>query len=165
MQKQPPEVFYKKDALSNFAIFTGKHLKACNFIKKRLQHKRFPVNIAKNYFEEHLRRAASAYVFNKNKRCLCGSKTLHKIDLKDWWIGQVCLSKLVGVMAHISLLREATTFIFKDPTGWLFPKWINKWIWIIDTSIKVIQSQKSYSLKSFLWWNWFWQSARSKALH
>ena len=31
-----------------------------NFIKKRLQHRCFPVNIAKNkYFEEHLRTAAS----------------------------------------------------------------------------------------------------------
>ena len=29
------------------SIFTGKHLKACNFIKKRLQHRCFPVNIAK----------------------------------------------------------------------------------------------------------------------
>ena len=25
-QKQPPEVFYKKDVLRNFAKFTGKHL-------------------------------------------------------------------------------------------------------------------------------------------
>ena len=41
------------------------------------------------HFEEHLRTAASASVYNKNKRWLCGSKTLHKIDLKDWWIGQV----------------------------------------------------------------------------
>ena len=31
--------------------------KACNFIKKSLQHKFFPVNIAK--FEEHVRTAAS----------------------------------------------------------------------------------------------------------
>ena len=26
IQKQPPEVFYKKDDLKNFAKFTGKHL-------------------------------------------------------------------------------------------------------------------------------------------
>ena len=43
--------FYKINALKNLAIFTGKHL--CwrffliNFIKKRLQHRCFPVNIAK----------------------------------------------------------------------------------------------------------------------
>ena len=43
------QMFY--DALQNLAIFTGKHL--CwrffliNFIKKRLQHRCFPVNIAK----------------------------------------------------------------------------------------------------------------------
>ena len=27
------------------------------------------------------------------------------------------------------------------------------------------QSQKSYLVKSFLWWTWFWQTARSKTLH
>ena len=56
------------DVLKNFAIFTGKHLlesvlkvaglQACNFIKKRLQHRRFPVNIAKfvrnPFLKEHL---------------------------------------------------------------------------------------------------------------
>ena len=44
----------KKSVLKNFAKFTGKHmcwipfflsLQACNFIKKRLQHRRFPVNL------------------------------------------------------------------------------------------------------------------------
>ena len=51
-------MFYKKAAFKNFAIFTGKDLccslffnkntglQYCNFIKKRLQHRRFPVNIA-----------------------------------------------------------------------------------------------------------------------
>ena len=45
-QKQPPEVFCKKDLLRNFAKFTGKHLfnglclnkvagLVCNFIKKK----------------------------------------------------------------------------------------------------------------------------------
>ena len=45
------QMFYKIDALKNLAIFTRKHL--CwrffliNFIKKSLQHRCFPVNIAK----------------------------------------------------------------------------------------------------------------------
>ena len=45
------QMFYQINALKNLAIFPGKHL--CwrfflkNFIKKRLQHKCFPVNIAK----------------------------------------------------------------------------------------------------------------------
>ena len=38
------QMFLKMDVL---ATFIEKHLKACNFIKKRLQHKCFPVNIAK----------------------------------------------------------------------------------------------------------------------
>ena len=45
----------EKAALKNFAIFTGKHsffnriagFKTCNFLKMRLQHRRFLVNIAK----------------------------------------------------------------------------------------------------------------------
>ena len=32
MQKQPPEVFYKKGVLKNFAKFTGKHLYQSPFI-------------------------------------------------------------------------------------------------------------------------------------
>ena len=35
LQKQPPEVFYKKSTvLKNFAIFTGKHLCCSLFFKK-----------------------------------------------------------------------------------------------------------------------------------
>ena len=44
----------KKTALQNFAVFTGEFflnkvavLQACNFVKKRLQHRCFPVDIAK----------------------------------------------------------------------------------------------------------------------
>ena len=60
IQKQPPQAFCEKGVLRNLAVFPGKHLcwslflikdykgpQACNFIKKRLQHRCFPVNIAK----------------------------------------------------------------------------------------------------------------------
>ena len=69
----PPDVFHVKGVLKNFANFTEKHLcwseclfnketglKACNFIKKRLQHSCSPVKstkllrtpiIAEHYFE------------------------------------------------------------------------------------------------------------------
>ena len=67
VQKQPPEEFFKKDVLKNFVNFAGKHpcwslffnkvtgltgLRACNLIKKRLQHRCVPVKLAKFY--EHL---------------------------------------------------------------------------------------------------------------
>ena len=67
-QKQPPEVFYRKKCPSKFLNIHRKTpvqgsafnrviaFKTCNFIKKRLQHRCFPANIAKNfrntYFEE-----------------------------------------------------------------------------------------------------------------
>ena len=53
-QKQPPEVFRKKSILKHFVIFTRKHpcwslfsVFGVNFIKKRLQHRYFPMNITK----------------------------------------------------------------------------------------------------------------------
>ena len=59
------------------------------------------------------------------------------------------------------MTTSGTVFIFKDPSGLLLPKWI----WIINKLIWMNQFQKSYWLKNFLWWTWFWQSARSKTLH
>ena len=60
IQKQPSEVFCKKGVLKIFTNFIGKHLcwleslfnkvtglKACYFIKTRLQHLCFPVKFAK----------------------------------------------------------------------------------------------------------------------
>ena len=55
LQKQPPEVFYKKVILKNFTKFTGKqHLcqslllnKVAGLRPKRLCHRCFPVNFAK----------------------------------------------------------------------------------------------------------------------
>ena len=59
IQKQPPEVSYKKDALENFAKFTGKYLwqslffnkvaglRSTTLLKNRLWHRCIPVNFAK----------------------------------------------------------------------------------------------------------------------
>ena len=62
-------MFFKLGVFKNFASFTGKHvlesmfnkvrgLKFCNFIKKRLQHRCFPVKFVKflrtPFFTEHL---------------------------------------------------------------------------------------------------------------
>ena len=40
-------MFYKVGLLKNFGKLTGLHHQACNFIKKRLQGKRFTVNFSK----------------------------------------------------------------------------------------------------------------------
>ena len=75
IQIQPPEVICKNGVLKNFANFTGKHFswsvvliklqafrQAFKFIKKRLQHRCFPVKFEEfknTYFKEHLRTTAS----------------------------------------------------------------------------------------------------------
>ena len=58
-QKQPPKASKKKGVLKNSARFTGKHLcqslffnqvaglRPATLLKKRLWHRRFPVNLAK----------------------------------------------------------------------------------------------------------------------
>ena len=64
VRKQPFIDVLQKAVQENFAIFTGKHMcwsffQACNFIKKRFQHRCFSANIAKylrkTFFTEHLR--------------------------------------------------------------------------------------------------------------
>ena len=66
---------------SLFNKFIG--FQACNFNKKRLQHRRFPVNIANfmnTYFEKHLRTAGSA-----SSNLLHIAKLFRKrIGLPDW---------------------------------------------------------------------------------
>ena len=74
VKKQPPEAFFKKAVLKNFAIFTGKHLcqslflnkvaglRPVTLLKRVTNTGVFPVNIAKflrDYFTEHLRTTAS----------------------------------------------------------------------------------------------------------
>ena len=67
MQKQPPDVFYKKTVPQNFEILTGKHqrcslilkkLKACNFLKTQVFSCEYCEIFNNYYFEEHLRAAA-----------------------------------------------------------------------------------------------------------
>ena len=71
LQKQPPEVFFKKALLKNFAIFSGKHLcwnlfsiklQVSNFIKKVPNFEYY--EIFKNaYYEENAWTAASSVTF------------------------------------------------------------------------------------------------------
>ena len=77
----------KKSVLKSFAIFRAKYscwsllnkvagLQACNFIKKKLQHRYFPVNITKCLRtpilpKKHLRTAASEQMSGGSKKGNC----------------------------------------------------------------------------------------------
>ena len=56
-------MFFIIGVLKGFTISTAKHFKACNFLKKRLQHRYFPVNIAKFFRTVFLRTLAAAVFF------------------------------------------------------------------------------------------------------
>ena len=67
MQKQPPEVFYKRAILKNFAIFTGKHTCWSLLLMQNIAN-----FFQSTYFEEHLQAAASENVFmelRKTRNC------------------------------------------------------------------------------------------------
>ena len=93
IQKQPPEVFFEKGVLRNFAKFTGKQLcqslfliklqaeacnfikkETCNFVKKEALAQVFACEFCQisenNFFKEHLRTTASIKVDTK----FCGCK-------------------------------------------------------------------------------------------
>ena len=69
-RSSPSQILFKISFLNNFASYIRKHLcwslfnkfgglQACNFVKRRLQHRCFPVKFAKflrtPFFTEHLR--------------------------------------------------------------------------------------------------------------
>ena len=106
-QKQPPEELSKKNALKNFALFTRKHLCLSffdvfwvNFIKKRLKHRYFPVNIRKflrtpilnNIWERlHLKQLSQRTLVSN---CVCISsfmKVIYKHVMKK--IQSTCVKK------------------------------------------------------------------------
>ena len=60
LQKQPPEVFYKKGFLTNFVKFTGKHLCQSLFFNKLHAWGVF-LRILRNFFTEHLRTTPSIF--------------------------------------------------------------------------------------------------------
>ena len=67
MQKQPPEVFYKRAVLKNFAIFKGKHTCWSLLLMQNIAN-----FFQSTYFEEHLQAAASENVFmelRKTRNC------------------------------------------------------------------------------------------------
>ena len=73
VQKQPPEVFFKKGVLKNFANLTEKHLCWSLFLIKmeawETPAQMFSCEISKifknTYFEEHLRTTADQMICNK----------------------------------------------------------------------------------------------------
>ena len=78
-QKMPPEVFWKKGLLKNFTKFTGKRLcwslffnevagLPATLLKKRLQHRCFPVNFVKFSRTPFFYRTppVAAFVFNSS---------------------------------------------------------------------------------------------------
>ena len=74
-----PEVFYKKGVLENFAIFIGKQMcwnlslkKVCDFIKKRLKHRFFLMNVTEFVRTDFFFLTPLAAVFE----LLCYSKLL-----------------------------------------------------------------------------------------
>ena len=80
----------KKSVLKNFTNYTGKHLcwslfliklQTCNFIKKRLQHRYFPVKFAKFLTTSILKNICEWLLLNFAYWCHYSAKHTSKINL------------------------------------------------------------------------------------
>ena len=103
MQKQPPEVFYKKGVLKNFAKFTKKRLyqsllfnkvvgpRPATLLKRRLWYRCFPVNFA--IFRHFLRRFAV--------KCWHSQLTVTKISTS--------LTRTINFLMSLMKVRNAKT--------------------------------------------------------
>ena len=102
VQKQPPEVFYKKCVLKSFAKFTGKHLRQslcfnkvagltlATLLEKRLWHWCFPVNFAKCLRTPFLQNSSWRLLLFVVKHICCylTGKNLFKLSIKN--NGSIC---------------------------------------------------------------------------
>ena len=106
VQKQPPEVSYKKGVLKNFAKFTGKHLRRSLFFnkEKKPRYRCEFCEIFKNtIFTKHLRTAAS----------LSTKSTLH---FNTFWYFAVFLIKQIEIRKiGTGLFHFRSMFFFIPP--------------------------------------------------
>ena len=101
------EVLCEKGVLKNFAIFTGAHLwwaglQVCNFTKKKLQHRCFPVNIGKFLWTPILK--------NNANDCLC--------NLLRHLTAAICLHVSFKIIFPRHFLRSTYKPIFKVSFIW-----------------------------------------------
>ena len=89
------EIFFKIGALKNFAIFTGKHLRwsllfnkvaslqDCNFVKRRLQLRGFPVSLWRLLLKilrpKNIVLSLSVGILGKDVTLICKPKTILRI--------------------------------------------------------------------------------------
>ena len=87
-QKQPPEVFYERDVLHNIHRTNRKRA-----VLEYLSNSEFWENFKSNYFEEHLRTAASKNVFMKNCFFNTNIRNKWKWGVKISWLAshEVCI--------------------------------------------------------------------------
>ena len=107
------KMFYKIDDSKNLAIFTGTHLcwrfLLINFIKKRLQHRCFPVNIGKGlstaFYIEHV--IASLYF----SEFLCDHRILWILPVQNWYFSY--FSCHCFFFFHNSSVRIGSPLLFR----------------------------------------------------
>ena len=94
------QMFFKIGVVKDFTNFAEKHLKACNFLKKRLQHRCFHVKSAKFFKGTFFYRAppVAAYSFWK--------ASIPSKSFTFWYLGSL-----------LSML--AITIYFSDIVRWL----------------------------------------------
>ena len=102
---------------SLFNKFIG--LQACNFTKKRLQHRRFPVNIAnfKNtYFEKHLRTAGSdsSYILHRK---------LNKIIQEADWPSRLAFCFFWNIKSLYFTYSHSYSFVLSLPVIRCYSLW------------------------------------------
>ena len=110
-QKQPPEVFCTKRCSEKFRKFRRKpavleSLPACNFVKKRLQHKRFSVKFAKSlqniteHVTEHLRTNASKEKFPRGNIKVSELRYKQCVVTPNISTGQNLLKKIMRIVKY-----------------------------------------------------------------
>ena len=145
IQKQPPEVFYKKGVLKNFTKFTGKHLcqslfvnkvagpRPATLLKKRLWHRCFSINCVKGLRTPFLQKTSGPLLLKINPKFYDMEKETTKGPKKDSY--GICIpvivlvyrvSKFVCRVKSKIITNIIRRLIWKSVTKWTFFFWLQQ---------------------------------------
>ena len=142
-------MFFNIGVLKNFATVTGKHLccslfliklrtYACNFIKRRLQHRCCPVNIAKFFRTVFLQNYSGGYFFKSENMYCCNIQ-----------VSNLCCE--IYLLLHLSILVFWVTYIARYFIICFFIFLLIIWIYVgLVLCCALLRSIEDYSVLAYL---------------
>ena len=123
IQKERPEMFYKKSVLKNFTKFSRKHLcqslRTATFLKKRLWHS-FPVNFVKFLRTSFLQNTCRRLLLKIVTLLLVAGSPNAIFSLSSWEWNATCFRLRIPAIPSNALIVAQANFLAGRLEYWFF---------------------------------------------